>query len=445
MQSARSGPVSGKVSVPGDKSISHRALILAASALGISRIEGLLESEDVLATMAAVRALGADVKCRDDETGRVWLVHGRGVGGMAEPVGVLDMGNSGTAARLLMGLVAGCDITCTFAGDASLSARPMGRVIEPLERMGAAFSSRSGGRLPLTLSGPASPMPMEYELPVASAQVASAILLAALAAPGRTAVIEPRPSRDHTERMLKHFGAEVTVEEQIKGGRRITLAGQPELLGRDVKVPGDMSSAAFPLVAALIVPGSAVTLRGVGVNPLRAGLIDCLRQMGGRIEIADQRLESGEPLADVSACFSPLTGIRVAAGRVPSMIDEYPILAVAAAMASGVTRMEGLAELRVKESDRLAAIAKGLRAAGVRVDEGDDWLVVHGLGGLGSPPAGGCVIETNLDHRIAMAFLVLGCVTEKPVTIDDATPIETSFPGFAGLMNGLGASIGEVD
>ncbi len=436
MQSVGSGPISGEISVPGDKSISHRALILAASAVGISRIEGLLESEDVLATMAAVRSLGADVKCCDDGT---WLVRGLGVGGMAEPVSVLDMGNSGTAARLLMGLAAGCGITCTFAGDASLLARPMGRVIEPLQRMGAAFSCREGGHLPLTLSGPASPMPIEYQLPVASAQVKSAILLAALAAPGRTAVIEPRPSRDHTERMLRHFGAVVAVEDIEGGGRRIILTGQPELTGRDVRVPGDMSSAAFPLVAALINPGSAVTLRGVGVNPLRSGLIDCLRDMGGRIEIANPRFESGEPLADISVFSGPLTGITVPAERAPSMIDEYPILAAAAALASGVTRMEGLAELRVKESDRLAAISKGLRALGVEVEEGDDWLAVQGNG---APPAGGCVIETNLDHRIAMAFLVLGCVTERPVTIDDATPIETSFPGFAGLMNGLGASMG---
>jgi 3-phosphoshikimate 1-carboxyvinyltransferase len=439
MQSARSGPLSGGVGVPGDKSISHRALILAASAVGESRIGGLLESEDVLATMAAVSALGADVKRGDDGAGGNWRVYGLGVGGMAEPAGALDMGNSGTAARLLMGLVAGRDITCTFTGDASLSARPMARVMEPLGRMGASFTSREGGRLPLTVTGPASPMPIEYELPVASAQVKSAILLAGLGAPGQTVVIEPRPSRDHTERMLRHFGAEVAVEELGEGGKRITLTGQPELSGHDVIVPGDVSSAAFPLVAALIVPGSVVTLRGVGINPLRGGLIDCLREMGGRIDLANQRNLSGEPVADITVFSSPLTGIRVAGTCAPSMIDEYPILAVAAAMASGDTRMEGLAELRLKESDRLAAITRGLRACGVGVEEGDDWLTVHGLG---RPAAGGAVIETNLDHRIAMAFLVLGCVTERPVTIDDAAPIETSFPGFAELMNGLGASMG---
>ncbi len=439
MQSSRSGPLSGGVFVPGDKSISHRALILAASAVGESSIAGLLESEDVLATVAAVRALGAEAKRGDDGAGGGWLVHGRGVGGMAEPTAALDMGNSGTAARLLMGLVAGRDITCTFVGDASLSARPMGRVIEPLERMGASFTSRAGGFLPLSVTGPASPMPIEYRLPVPSAQVKSAILLAALGAPGRTVVIEPRPTRDHTERMLRHFGAQLAVEELGEGGRRITLTGQPELSGHDIQVPGDMSSAAFPLVAALINPGSAVTLTGVGVNPLRTGLIDCLREMGGRIEVTGERDQSGEPVADIAVSSGPLTGIRVAGDRAPSMIDEYPILAAAAALATGTTRMEGLAELRVKESDRLAAMARGLRVCGVGVEEGDDWLAVHGLG---RPPAGGAVIETNLDHRIAMAFLVLGCVTERPVAIDDAAPIETSFPGFAGLMNALGASIG---
>jgi len=436
LQSSRSASISGEVSVPGDKSVSHRALILGAQAVGETRISGLLEGDDVLCTAAALRTLGASIDKGEDGD---WRVRGRGVGGLAEPESALDLGNSGTGARLLMGVVAGHDMTCTFTGDASLSSRPMGRVMEPLLRMGATFTARAGDRLPVTVTGAPSPMPIEYELPVASAQVKSAVLLAGLNAPGQTVVIEPRPTRDHTERMLEFFGADISVEDIASGARRITLTGQPELTGRDLDVAGDISSAAFPLVAALIVPGSAVTLTNVGVNPLRTGLLDCLREMGARIEVSNQRTVAGEPVADLAASSSPLRGIEVPAGRAPSMIDEYPVLAVAAALASGVTRMTGLAELRVKESDRLAAISAGLRTCGVEVSVGDDWLAVHGLG---RPPAGGALVETHLDHRIAMAFLVLGCVAGEPIAIDDHSAIETSFPDFAGLMNGLGASMG---
>lgn len=438
--SSRAKTFSGEITIPGDKSISHRALILAALSVGETRIAGLLESADVLGTAAAVAALGAQTE-RDDNGD--WRVFGRGVGGLNEPSGVLDMGNSGTAARLLMGVAATHPFTTTFSGDASLTERPMERVMEPLRQMGAQFTSRSGGSLPITVTGAPSPVPISYELPVPSAQVKSAVLLAGLNTPGKTTVIEPQPTRDHTERMLAHFGAEVDIREEALGengalGRQITLTGQPELTGKDVKVPGDISSAAFPLVAALLAPDGAVTLKGVGVNPLRSGLIETLREMGADIGLANQRLEGGEPVADLTAKASSLKGIRVPAGRAPSMIDEYPILAVAAALADGETRLEGLSELRVKESDRLSAISKGLTAAGVALEETEDGLIIQGTG---KPPPGGTTIETQLDHRIAMAFLVLGMVADEPVEIDDGTAIDTSFPGFAGLMNGSGAVI----
>ena len=426
--------LSGEAAVPGDKSISHRALILGALAVGETRIAGLLASDDVLATAAAVKALGAQGE--QGENGD-WRVYGRGVGGLAEPQGVLDMGNSGTAARLLMGVVATHPITATFAGDKSLSVRPMERVMTPLRQMGAQFTTRSGGCLPITVTGAPSPVPIAYELPVASAQIKSAVLLAGLNTPGRTTVIEPQPTRDHTERMLGHFGAEVTIVEKA-GGKEITLTGQPELTGAEVTVPGDISSAAFPLVAALLVPDSKVTLTGVGVNPLRSGLIETLREMGAAIGIDNPHNEGGEPVADLTVESSGLKGVTVSGARAPTMIDEYPVLAVAAAYAQGVTRLEGLAELRVKESDRLDAIVRGLTAAGVEAAASDDVLTVKGGGG---PPPGGARIEARLDHRIAMAFLVLGMVAENPVEIDDATTIDTSFPGFAGLMNGLGAGI----
>ncbi len=435
LKSNPAGPLNAKAAVPGDKSISHRALIVGASATGETRIQGLLEGEDVMCTARALRALGVPV---DDLGGGAWRVLGRGVGGLTEPASVLDMGNSGTGTRLLMGLVASHGFGCVFSGDSSLASRPMERVMEPLRRFGAAFQARSGGRLPVTVTGTASPVPIEYEPPQASAQVKSAVLLAGLNAPGRTTVAEPLATRDHTERMLTAFGAEVTVESD-GDGRRITIEGRPELSARDVVVPGDLSSAAFPMVAALLVPGSSIGLSGVGVNPLRAGILETLEDMGADIRLSNRRDEGGEPVADIAVRAGPLRGVVVPGSRAPAMIDEYPILAVAAAGAEGATRMEGLAELRVKESDRLAAMADGLAACGVEVEEGDDSLTIHGRAG---PPAGGAEVTVNMDHRIAMAFLVLGMAAEAPVSVDDAGPIETSFPGFAALMNGLGARLG---
>ncbi len=428
----------GTAMVPGDKSISHRALMIAALAIGETTISGLLEGQDVLATAAALSALGVDII---NDGGGNWRVHGRGLGGLTEPQTTLDMGNSGTAARLLLGVLAGHPLTATITGDASLNGRPMGRVIEPLQHMGAQFKARPGNLLPLTMTGAADPLPVDLELDVPSAQVKSAILLAGLCAPGLTRVVEPRPTRDHTERMLTSFGAEVAVEDIEDGRRAVTVAGQPELTATDITVPGDISSAAFPLVAALIVPGGKIELTGVGINPLRTGLLDTLRDMGAAISITNERLVGGEPVADIDAAAGRLRGVVVPASRAPSMIDEYPILAVAAAMAEGATIMHGLAELRVKESDRLSAIAKGLSACGVTVEAGDDVLVVHGIG---KPPKGGATVAVHMDHRIAMAFLVLGMTCENPVTVDDGTPIETSFPGFRELMNGCGAKIEET-
>ncbi len=427
--------LSGEAVIPGDKSISHRALILGALAVGETRITGLLESDDVLGTRAAIGALGARAERESDGT---WRVFGRGVGGLNEPLGVLDLGNSGTAARLLMGVAATHPFATTFSGDPSLSQRPMERVMAPLRQMGAQFISRSGGCLPITVTGAGSPVPISYELPVASAQVKSAVLLAGLNTPGLTTVIEPQPTRDHTERMLAHFGAEVAIRETPDKGKEITLTGQPELEGHDVDVPGDVSSAAFPLVAGLLVPGAAVILKGVGVNPLRSGLLETLKEMGARIDIQNRRDQSGEPVADLSVETSVLKGVTVPGTRAPTMIDEYPILAVAASLADGETRLEGLGELRVKESDRLDAIAQGLAAAGVEVEESEDSLIIKGTG---KPPRGGAKIDVRLDHRIAMAFLVLGMVSDGPIEIDDGATIDTSFPGFAGLMNGLGAGI----
>lgn len=427
------GGLGGTADVPGDKSISHRAIIMGGLSVGETVIEGLLEGEDVHRTAAAWRLLGAEVTRRGEGS---WTVRGCGVGGASEPDDVLDMGNSGTAARLLLGALASTPLTAFFSGDASLRSRPMQRVTAPLAEMGTRFLSRSGGRLPLALVGAADPMPIEYRLPVASAQVKSAILLAGLNCPGRTTVIEPHATRDHTERMLRHFGAEVTVEDSDEG-RRISVEGQPELTGKAVIVPGDPSSAAFAVVAALIVPNSEVVLRNVGLNPGRAGLFETLAEMGADITLADRREAGGEPVADLVVRSGPLRGVDVPPERAPSMIDEYPVLAVAAAFAEGRTRMRGLAELRVKESDRLAGTAEGLAACGVSVQvEGDD-LVVAG----GRSVAGGAAIRTRLDHRIAMAFLVLGMAAEEPVFVDDAGPIATSFPGFADLMNGLGGAI----
>ena len=433
--SRRADSLSGSAKVPGDKSISHRALMFGALAVGESRVEGLLEGDDVLRTAAAMRALGAEVERLDDGSWRLW---GRGVGGLREPDDLLDLGNSGTGARLMMGLVATHPFTTFFTGDASLRSRPMKRVSEPLSRMGARFVTREGGRLPAALVGTDKPVPITYELPVASAQVKSAILLAGLNTPGETTVIEREATRDHTELMLRNFGATVTVEPREDGARRITVTGFPELTGRHVVVPADPSSAAFPAVAALLVPRSEIRLAGIGMNPLRTGLFRTLAEMGADIGYENPRTEGGEQVADLVVRSSVLSGIDVPAERAPSMIDEYPILAVAAAFAGGTTRMFGLSELRVKESDRFAATLLGLQACGVKAEAEGDTLIVHGTS---RPPAGGATIAVNLDHRIAMSFLVLGMASAEPVAVDDAEAVDTSFPGFVDLMNGLGACI----
>ena len=427
---APAAPLTGRLGVPGDKSISHRALMFGALAVGTTEISGLLEGEDVLRTAAAMRALGAEVERLGPGA---WRVSGRGVGGLVEPGDVLDMGNSGTAARLLLGLLAGHPLFAVMTGDASLRKRPMKRVTDPLSATGAAFWTREGGRLPLAVRGAADPLPIDYVLPVASAQVKSACLLAGLCAPGTTRVVEKEPTRDHTENMLRHFGATVSVQDTPEG-RVVLLEGQPELVAAPVLVPGDPSSAAFPIVAALLVPGSRVVVENVGLNPLRTGIITTLREMGAALRVENERVAGGEPVGDVVAEYTALAGVTVPPGRAPSMIDEYPVLAVAAAAARGTTRMKGLAELRVKESDRLSATAALLTANGVRVEiEGDD-MIVHGTGG--AVPGGGTV-ETHMDHRIAMSALVLGLAARAPVTVDDAAFIDTSFPGFATLMNGL--------
>ena len=428
------GPLKGRVRVPGDKSISHRSLMLSALAVGESTVEGLLEGEDVLATAAAMRAMGADIKRGDD--GR-WTIHGVGVGGLLQPQTALDMGNSGTSTRLLMGLVASHPITATFTGDASLSKRPMARVIDPLSQMGAEFTASPGGRLPLTLRGICPAVPIDYRLPVASAQVKSAILLAGLNTPGLTRVIEPVPTRDHSERMLKGFGAELSVELEADGARIISIRGEAELKPQHIVVPGDPSSAAFPVVAALLVPGSDVVVENVGLNPTRAGLFEVLRMMGGQIELVDEREVGGEPVADLRVRGSALKGVEVPPGIVPSMVDEFPILFVAAALAEGRTVTRGLEELRVKESDRIAVMAEGLHAIGARVEETEDGLIIDGTSGEKLP--GGATIAAHLDHRIAMSFAVAGLMARNAVTIDDMAPVQTSFPIFTDLMRTLGA------
>jgi 3-phosphoshikimate 1-carboxyvinyltransferase len=430
----RSGPITGRLRVPGDKSISHRALILGAMTVGETAITGLLEGEDVHRTAAAMRALGARVTRGEDG---IWRVRGVGVGGFAEPAAPLDFGNSGTGCRLAMGAVAGSPVTVTFDGDASLRSRPMARVLDPLSRMGLrTLGVAENGRLPLTVQGPAELYPIEYEPPVASAQLKSAVLLAGLAAPGETTVIEAEATRDHTERMLKAFGARITVKPHGKG-RRITLQGQPELEPVHVQVPADPSSAAFPLVAALIVPGSELILEAVMTNPLRTGLLATLKEMGAAIETLAVNADGGEEIAELRVRPGPLKGVEVPAARAPSMIDEYPVLAVVAAFAEGRTVMRGLSELRVKESDRLAATAAMLRANGVAVDiEGDD-MIVTGK----ARAAGGGMVTTHMDHRIAMSALVMGLGSEQPVAVDDAAFIATSFPDFTGLMRSLGADL----
>ncbi len=407
-------------------------------AAGETRITGLLEGEDVMRTAEAIRRLGGDAH-------RVgageWQVQGVGIGGLRAPDDILYMGNSGTSARLLIGLVGGHPIIATFTGDASLNRRPMARIVEPLSRMGVQFAGRAGHRLPMTVTGADPVMPLEYQLPVASAQTKSAILLAGLNSRGDTIVIEPEPTRDHTEIMLRHMGAEITVDDLPAGGRRICLSGQPELRPTTFQVPGDPSSAAFLLVAALITPGSMLTVTDVGMNPLRTGLFDCLQEMGADLRIENRRDQGGEMTADITVCAGPLRGIVPLPERAPSMIDEYPILAIAAACAEGRSEFRGLAELRVKESDRLAAMAAGLTACGVFVQELPDGLIIEGRGGQLRPIPGGATITTHMDHRIAMSFLVAGLAAQRPITVDDGAMIDTSFPGFRALMNGLGAAI----
>src|SRR6186713_1183149 len=433
LQARASGPLTGKVRVPGDKSISHRALILGALAVGETRISGLLEGEDVLNTAKSMQALGATVERTGDFA---WKVQGVGVAGFAQPKSPLDFGNSGTGCRLVMGAVAGCPITAVFDGDASLRSRPMRRILDPLELMGAkAGESKEGVRLPLTLHGARDPVPILYRTPVASAQIKSAVLLAGLAAPGVTTVIEQEASRDHTELMLKHFGADIVSTTEGSHGRRIALTGQPELHGVDVVVPADPSSASFPIVAALIVEGSDVTFSDVMTNPLRTGLFTTLREMGASIEESEVRGDAGEPMARLRVRASKLRGVEVPPERAPSMIDEYLVLAVAAAFAEGTTIMRGLQELRVKESDRLAATADMLRVNGVKVEISGDDLIVEGRGHV---PGGG-LVATHMDHRIAMSALVMGCAADKPVKVDDTAFIVTSFPDFIPMMRSLGA------
>ncbi len=451
--SAPAGPLHGRIAVPGDKSISHRALMLGALAVGETRIEGLLEGEDVLRTAAAMRALGAMVQ-RDPGEGRgpIWRVAGRGVGGLAEPADVLDMGNSGTAARLLCGLLASHPMFSVLTGDASLRQRPMRRVTDPLAACGARFAARDGGRLPLAVEGTGDALPIEYRLPVASAQVKSALLLAGLNARGRTRIEEPVATRDHTETMLRHFGARIASEPlrparepglthgpaSSHTGRLVTLEGYPELRAADIDIPGDPSSAAFPITAALLVPGSRVGVRNVGLNPLRTGLFATLREMGAELATSNERTAGGEPVGDIDVAHATLRATDVPAERIPGMIDEVPVLAVAAACARGTTRIRGLAELRVKESDRLSATAALLQDNGVRVEIEADDLLVHGTG---APPPGGGLVATRMDHRLAMSALVLGLATAAPVRLDDGACIDTSFPGFVALLNALGAAI----
>jgi 3-phosphoshikimate 1-carboxyvinyltransferase len=427
----RARPLKGRVRPPGDKSISHRAFLMGLLACGETKVTGLLEGDDVLATAKACRALGAAIERIGPGQ---WRIRGPGVGAILPPGETLDFGNAGTGSRLMIGVVGGHGVTATFDGDASLRKRPMRRILDPLRLMGAqVLSEAEGGRCPIVLRGARDPAPIEYRTPVASAQIKSAVLLAGLNAPGATTVIEAEASRDHTEKMLAHFGAEVAVAPEGEG-RRITLVGRPELRPATVVVPGDPSSAAFPIVAALIVPGSDIIVEGVMMNPLRTGLLMTLAEMGAHIEALDQRREGGEEVADLRVRHGTLTGVDVPAARAPSMIDEYPILAVAAAFASGATRMRGLSELRVKESDRLAAVAAGLKAAGVDFAiEGDDLTVEGGR------PRGGGLVATEMDHRIAMSFLIMGLASLEPMAIDDAQMIATSFPEFRPTMERLGA------
>jgi len=434
LTASASGPLSGSVKLPGDKSISHRAIMIGALTVGETVVEGLLEGDDVLATIDAMRSLGARISRSESGVRRV---NGVGVGGCLEPERIIDFGNSGTGVRLAMAIAGSHSFATTFTGDESLSRRPMGRVLEPLRRMGVQALARSEDRLPLTVKGPDRLIPIEYQLPVPSAQVKSAVLLAGLNAQGVVTIVEPWPTRDHTERMLAAFGAAIEIEEGEGGARTIRLEGQPKLKPQTISVPGDPSSAAFPIVAAIITEGSNVTVEGVLLNPTRIGLFDTLREMGAKLTVENETTIGGEPVGNVRAEFSKLRGVTVPASRAPSMIDEYPILAIAAAMAEGDTVMEGIGELRVKESDRIAATVAGLKANGVDAEEGENSMVVHGR----SAVQGGGTVETHFDHRIAMSFLTLGNVTEQPVTIDDANSISTSFPEFRELMTSLGAKL----
>jgi len=436
MRASSSRPLKGEVSIPGDKSISHRSLILGALAIGQTRITGLLEGQDVLDTARAMVGFGAQV---EKVEGGEWYVEGVGVGGFAEPETVVDCGNSGTGVRLIMGAMATTPINVTFTGDHSLNSRPMGRVTDPLSKFGVGTFGRSKGRLPMTIVGARSPIPIQYTVPVPSAQVKSALLLAGLNVPGDTIITETEKTRDHTERMLSSFGAEIKIED-YSNRRLITLSGYSELKGQNVRVPSDPSSAAFPICAAITVEGSDILVPNITLNETRAGLFTTLLEMGANLSFENEREESGEPVADIRACFSPdLQGIEVPPERAASMIDEYPILAVVAANASGETRMRGVRELRVKESDRIDAMAKGLRSNGVSVDEGEDWWIVKG-NGAGSVK-GGSTCQTFLDHRIAMSFLILGLSSQKYIDIDDCSPINTSFPNFIQLMRELGANL----
>lgn len=438
----KSYDLKGTLRIPGDKSISHRSFMFGGLAAGETRITGLLEGEDVINTGKAMQAMGARIR----KEGDTWIIDGVGNGALLAPEAPLDFGNAGTGCRLTMGLVGVYDFDSTFIGDASLTKRPMGRVLDPLREMGVQVKSAEGDRLPVTLRGPKTPNPITYRVPMASAQVKSAVLLAGLNTPGITTVVEPVMTRDHTEKMLQGFGAKLTVETDAEGVRTIRLEGRGKLTGQVIDVPGDPSSTAFPLVAALIVPGSDITILNVLMNPTRTGLILTLQEMGANIEVMNKRLAGGEDVADLRVCYTELKGVTVPEERAPSMIDEYPVLAVAAAFAEGTTVMNGLEELRVKESDRLSAVADGLKLNGVDCDEGEASLVVRGRpGGKGLGTIAGGQVKTHLDHRIAMSFLVMGLASEHPVTVDDATMIATSFPEFMGLMTGLGAKIEEAE
>ena len=433
LTSLKSDPLKGTAIIPGDKSISHRAIMLGSMAIGKTSITGLLEGEDVMNTTAAMRAMGASI---EKTPGGSWEVHGVGIGGLHEPAQPLDMGNSGTSARLLMGIIGAHPITATMTGDTSLSKRPMGRVITPLEMMGAKIMAREGGKMPLTIQGAKTPLSIEYELPVASAQVKSCVLLAGLNAYGRTSVIERTPTRDHTEKMLTAFGVTLNIEDLTDGGQKISLEGHQPLTPYTINVPADPSSAAFPVAAALINKGSEITLPNIGMNDRRDGLYTTLIEMGADITFENDHIQAGERVVDIKITSNaPLTGITVPPERVPSMIDEFPALAIAAACANGTTYMSGLAELRVKESDRLQVMADGLKQCGVNLEMGEDTLTIHGTG---APPEGHATIKTHHDHRIAMSFLILGTATNSSISVDDAAPILTSFPNFVETMNALG-------